>query len=148
MPLAHVNRRKRLFGTWKKSERCIGASNRSMRGRGIGMVVAGTCFGSGPELGFKPTQKTIGLMADAPKLVPPNANAEDSAIKGSEDEDSMERAYMVNAPEGKDKELNRWAIIQRKKRANKRSHLKPSSRKTLTILGTMNVPLPYENRAF
>jgi hypothetical protein len=28
---------------------------------------------------------------------------------------------MVNAPEGEDKELNGWEIVQRKKRANKRS---------------------------
>jgi hypothetical protein len=84
-------------------------------------AVAGTCFGSGSELGFDPSPMTVDSTADAPKLVPPNANTEDSAIKGSEDEDSMKRAYMVNAPEGEDKELNGWEIVQRKKRVNKRS---------------------------
>jgi hypothetical protein len=41
-------------------------------------------------------------------LVPPNANADYSAVKGSEDEDSMEQAYMVtvNVSEDEDKELN------------------------------------------
>jgi hypothetical protein len=64
---------------------------------------------------------TVGSTADAPKLVPPNANVVDSAIKGSEDEDSMERAYMVNTPEGEDKGLNGWEIMQRKKQANRQS---------------------------
>jgi hypothetical protein len=67
----------------------------------------GTCFGSGPELGFEPSQKpAVGTTVVTPKLVPPNANAEGSALKGSEDEDSKKRAYMVNASEDEDKELN------------------------------------------
>jgi hypothetical protein len=74
----------------------------TVRGKG-----AGTCFGSGSELGFEPSQKaTVGITDVTPKLVPPNANAEGSAIKGSEDKDSKERAYMVNASEDEDKELN------------------------------------------
>jgi hypothetical protein len=61
---------------------------------------------------------TVGSTSDAPKLVPPNANAVDSTIKGSEDE---ERVYMVNMPEGEDKGLNGWEIVQWKKEANRRS---------------------------
>jgi hypothetical protein len=77
------------------------AAAETVRGKG-----AGTCFGSGPELGFEPSPMTVGSTATTPKLVPPNANAEGSAIKGSEDQDTEERAYMVNASEDDDKELN------------------------------------------
>jgi hypothetical protein len=68
---------------------------------------AGTCFGSGPELGFETSQKpAVGTTVVTPKLVPPNTNAEGSTIKGSEDEDPKERACMVNASEDEDKKLN------------------------------------------
>jgi hypothetical protein len=91
-------------------EQQTAAAAETVRGKG-----AGTCFGSGSELGFEPSPMTVESTADAPKLVPPNANTEDSAIEGSEDEDSMKRAYMGNAPKGEDKELNGWEIVQRKK---------------------------------
>jgi hypothetical protein len=52
------------------------------------------------------TEPAVGTTVITPKLVPPNANAEGSALKGSEDEDSKKRAYMVNASEDEDKELN------------------------------------------
>jgi hypothetical protein len=69
---------------------CLSRHSISKLGTAERSSLAGTRFGSGPELGFEPSQKTIG-MAVAPKLVPPNTNAEYSAIKGSEDEDSKER---------------------------------------------------------
>jgi hypothetical protein len=71
------------------------------------MYYAGACFGTGSELGFEPSAKTVGT-AGTSKLVPPNTNAEGSAVKGSEDEDSEEQAYSyrVNASEDEDKELN------------------------------------------
>jgi hypothetical protein len=70
-------------------------------------TIAGMCFGSGPELGFAPSQKpAVGTTVVTPKLVPPNANVKGSAIKGSEDEDPNERAYRVNASEDEVKKLN------------------------------------------
>jgi hypothetical protein len=69
-----------------EQQAAAGAAAKTVRGKG-----AGTCFGSGPELGFEPSQKaTVGTTVVTPKLVPPNANAEGSAIKGSEDKDSKE----------------------------------------------------------
>jgi hypothetical protein len=72
----------------------------------VGISPAIMCFGSGTKLGFEPSQKTVGATVAKPKLVPPNANVEGSAMKGSKDEDLMERAYVVNASEDKDKEWN------------------------------------------
>jgi hypothetical protein len=68
----------------------------------VGAGAAGTCFGSGPELGFEPSQST----AAAPTLFPPNANAEHGNVKGAKDEDSKGQAYMLKTSEDEDKELN------------------------------------------